>query len=146
MSIRSITKGLVKRLYEFDATIPKHDPGTKADYEANEKFILYNILPTVSAVTAFGNGATTLERGVLKVWILYPFGEGSGKLLSKTEELRNHFFPKDGKGLAITQDGILIRIEEPVSITQIYGPDDLTQAHNYIICNIKYYAHIFPEC
>lgn len=145
MSLDTIALALSKRLATYDVSVTKVAPGRSYSPGAKDTFITSTIIPLTSENSSFGGGVVTLERGVFRVSCYKPHGYGASTLIQMASAVRTHFFPANGKGLALTEDDVLVRIEEPPMLSTIMEPDDFHQAHISQDVNVHYYAHIFPS-
>lgn len=145
MSYYEYTLGLSKHLALFEPTIQKYPPGSAAKPSGNQIFIETNIIPIESESDAFGDGVTILDTGIFRSTIYYPLGVGAAKLVQLASQLREHFFPVNGRGLAIVEGGSLIRVERPPRISTIMEPNDVHSAHIAIDVDVYFYCHIEPE-
>jgi hypothetical protein len=145
MSQLNIELALFKRLELFDPTIPKYTLGIKVEEDAKSVFIIASAIPLTSENGSFGDGVIVEERGTFRINCYYPHGFGVSDLLTLTKQVKDHFFPVDGRGLALSESGTVVRIEAPPSLSVVMEPDEFHQAHISQDVDVKYYAHIFPS-
>lgn len=145
MSQAEIALGLTKHLELFNPAIPKYPVGVKVSEDAKSTFIVATVIPSISENSSFGDGVIVLERGTFRISCYFPHGSGAYDLILLCKQVRDHFFPLDGRGLALTEGTTLVRIEEPPSLSSIMEPDDFQQAHISQDVNVRYYAHILPS-
>lgn len=144
MSYVDIAKALTKRLALYSPSTPKGAPGLAIEPKGDEAFITSTLISTNSSNSSFGDGVYTLEQGVFRISCYYPHGLGASGLLQMTDEVRNHFFPTNGRGLALSQGVALVRIERKPEISTIYEPNEYYKAHISQDVDVRFYCHISP--
>lgn len=136
MSMLKIRQALESHLYALDNTFPTAWENDSFTPTTGIPFQAVNLLPAPVENATIGATSTLVkESGILQVMLHYPPDSRSKNVLTKAEEIRDHFF----RGLSLSKDGVDVRIGGTPSVgTALTGAD-----WHRVPVSIPYFAHIY---